>query len=215
MMSEGPVGTSSASRRGRGRGSDGSATRQLIIDVAAREFAERGYSATSLSDIVTGTGMTKGALYWHFASKESVALAICQTMYETWPGMLREVVGAHDDALAAIVAVTYRAGEQFQQDPVVRASKRLLSELPPDALAKLPQPYVGWQQALTQLITQGQQRGQINAQVNAAGTAQVIVASFFGMQQVSQELSGRRDLISRLDAFWALVRPQMEPPAAN
>ena len=213
-MTEGPV-TTSSSRRARGRGSDGAATRQLIIDVAAREFAERGYSATSLSDIVTGAGMTKGALYWHFASKESVALAICQTMYETWPVMLREVVGAHDDALAAIVAVTYRAGEQFQREPVVRASKRLLSELPPEALAKLPQPYVGWQHALTQLIGQGQQRGQINPQVDAAGTAQVIVASFFGMQQVSQELSGRRDLISRLDGFWALVRPQLEPRPAT
>ncbi|MGY2064527.1 ScbR family autoregulator-binding transcription factor [Blastococcus sp. SYSU DS0619] len=210
-MAETPVGASSPPRRARGRASDSAATRQLIIDIAAREFSERGYAATSLSDIVAGTGMTKGALYWHFESKESVAVAVVHQMFETWPIMLRGVIDSHDDALAALVAVTYVAGEQFAKDPVVRASKRLTSELPPEALAKLPQPYVGWQHALAQLITQGQQRGQINAAADPVGTAQVIVASFFGMQQVSQELSARRDLARRLDSFWALVLPQLQP----
>jgi AcrR family transcriptional regulator len=213
MMTEAPVGTSSPPRRARGRASDSGATRQLIIDVAAREFSERGYAATSLSDIVAGTGMTKGALYWHFASKESVAVAVVHQMFETWPVMLGQVLGAHDDALDALVSVTYVAGEQFARDPVTRASKRLMAELPPEALAKLPQPYVGWQRALAQLITDGQDRGQINPQADPVATAQVIVASFFGMQQVSQELSGRRDLTSRLDGFWALVLPQLRPPS--
>ncbi|WP_346621685.1 ScbR family autoregulator-binding transcription factor [Blastococcus montanus] len=210
-MAKAPVDAPAGSPRARGRAGDSAATRQLIIEVAAREFGERGYAATSLSDIVAGTGMTKGALYWHFASKESVAVAVVLQMFETWPVMLREVLGAHDDALDALVAMTYVAGEQFARDPVVRASKRLMSELPPEALAKLPQPYVGWQNALTQLITDGQQRAQINPQADPVGTAQVIVASFFGMQQVSQELSARRDLVGRLDAFWALVLPQLRP----
>ncbi|MDK3258850.1 ScbR family autoregulator-binding transcription factor [Blastococcus capsensis] len=210
-MTEAPVGTASSPRRARGRASDSAATRQLIIDIAAREFSERGYAATSLSDIVAGTGMTKGALYWHFASKESVAIAVVHQMFETWPVMLGEVLGSHDDALEALVAVTYVAGEQFAKDPVIRASKRLMSELPPEAMAKLPQPYVGWQHALAKLISDGQARGQINPQADPVSTAQVIVASFFGMQQVSQELSARRDLVSRLDGFWALVLPQLRP----
>ncbi|MGY1718105.1 MULTISPECIES: ScbR family autoregulator-binding transcription factor [unclassified Blastococcus] len=210
-MVRSPVGASPAPRRARGRASDSAATRQLIIDVAAREFGERGYAATSLSDIVAGTGMTKGALYWHFESKESVAVAVVHQMFETWPVMLRGVLDSHDDALDALVAVTYVAGRQFATDPVTRASKRLMAELPPEALAKLPQPYVGWQHALTQLITQGQERGQISHRADPVGTAQVIVASFFGMQQVSQELSARRDLESRLDSFWALILPQLRP----
>ena len=210
-MTEAPVGAAAPSRRARGRGSDSAATRQLILDVAAREFSERGYAATSLSDIVAGTGMTKGALYWHFASKESVAVAVVHQMFETWPAMLGSVLSAHDDALDALVAVTYVAGEQFAQDPVTRASKRLMSELPPSAMAQLPQPYVGWQQALAKLISDGQERGQINAAVDATSVAQVIVGSFFGMQQVSQELSARRDLPGRLDGFWALVLPQLRP----
>ena len=64
---------------------------------------------------------------------------------------------------------------------------------------------------LAKLISDGQERSQVNAQADPMTTAQVIVASFFGMQQVSQELSGRRDLAGRLDGFWALVLPQLRP----
>jgi AcrR family transcriptional regulator len=200
-------------RRPRGRASDSAVTRRLIVEAAAALFSERGYATASLSDIVAGTGMTKGAVYWHFPSKEDIALDIVRSMYASWPPLLEGVIAAHDDALDALRAVTYRAAEQFTSDLTTQAAKRLLAELPPEALAKLPQPYVGWQGALCSLVTEGQRRGQINGAVDAAGTAQVIVASFFGMQQVSWELTGRRDLVARLDDFWALVLPQLRPVA--
>jgi AcrR family transcriptional regulator len=206
------LGEASTPTRSRGRGSDSAATRRSIVDASARLFSQRGYATSSLSDIVAGTGMTKGAVYWHFPSKQDIALDIVRQMYESWPGLLEGTIEAHEDSLDALVAVTYTAAEQFTHDLIVQAAKRLLAELPAEALAELPQPYVGWERALAALITEGQARGQINADVDAAGTAQVIVASFFGMQQVSYELTGRRDLEKRLDAFWTLTRPRLQPP---
>ncbi|WP_431223458.1 multidrug efflux transporter transcriptional repressor AcrR [Serratia sp. L9] len=44
-------------------------TRQQILDAAVREFSERGVSATSLTDIATAAGVTRGAIYWHFKNK--------------------------------------------------------------------------------------------------------------------------------------------------
>ena len=44
-------------------------TRQHILDAAVREFSERGVSATSLTDIATAAGVTRGAIYWHFKNK--------------------------------------------------------------------------------------------------------------------------------------------------
>ncbi|TFV52790.1 TetR/AcrR family transcriptional regulator [Blastococcus sp. TF02A-35] len=208
-------GAATARRRPRGRASDSAATRRLIVDAAAALFSERGYASASLTDIVAGTGMTKGAVYWHFPSKEEIALDIVRQMYASWPPMLGAVIAAHDDALDALVAVTYKAAEQFSTDLTTQAAKRLLAELPPDALAKLPQPYVGWQGALCSLITEGQRRGQVNPAVDPEGTAQAIVASFFGMQQVSWELTNRRDLLARLENFWKLVLPQLRPTAAT
>lgn len=197
--------------RPRGRASDSAATRRTIVDAAARLFSERGYAAASLSDIVACTGTTKGAVYWHFKSKEDMAVAIVEQMYERWPAMLDAVASDHDDALSTLVAVTYTAAEQFATDPIAQAGKRLLTELPDAVLTHLPTPYIGWEKALAGLLENGQRAGQINRDIEPASAAQVIVASFFGIQQVSYELTARKDLRARLDAFWRLVLPQLRP----
>lgn len=44
-------------------------TRQHILDAAVKEFSERGVSSTSLADIATAAGVTRGAIYWHFKNK--------------------------------------------------------------------------------------------------------------------------------------------------
>lgn len=43
-----------------------------IIDVADRLFSQRGYDATSTNDIIESAGITRGALYHHFSSKEEI-----------------------------------------------------------------------------------------------------------------------------------------------
>lgn len=48
------------------------ATRQGLVDSALRLFSERGYTRTSLDDVVSATRVTKGALYHHFTSKQSL-----------------------------------------------------------------------------------------------------------------------------------------------
>lgn len=47
-------------------------TRQRILDEALQEFATQGVISTSLSDIATAADVTRGAIYWHFANKESI-----------------------------------------------------------------------------------------------------------------------------------------------
>ena len=51
-------------------------TIRLILDVATRLFAEKGYDRTSLQDIINETKLSKGAIYHHFASKEDILEAI-------------------------------------------------------------------------------------------------------------------------------------------
>lgn len=51
-------------------------SRQQILDVAARMFRERGYSATSLRDLASLVGMKAGSLYYHFSSKEELATEV-------------------------------------------------------------------------------------------------------------------------------------------
>lgn len=51
-------------------------TRSHILDAAGELFAQRGYDATSVADICEQAGVTKGAFYHHFASKQSVFLEL-------------------------------------------------------------------------------------------------------------------------------------------
>ncbi|PJR47681.1 acrEF/envCD operon transcriptional regulator [Klebsiella sp. H-Nf2] len=47
-------------------------TRQLLIESAIQQFALRGVANTTLTDIADAAGVTRGAVYWHFASKTAL-----------------------------------------------------------------------------------------------------------------------------------------------
>ena len=63
-------------------GSVADGTRQRILDAAADLFIEQGYAGTSVRDISERMGMTKGSLYYHFASKEDVLNALVTPLIE-------------------------------------------------------------------------------------------------------------------------------------
>lgn len=61
-------GTAVTMQRGKYKKSE--ASRQQVLDAAIVALAERGYAHTSVSDIATAAGMSKGAVHYHFDSKE-------------------------------------------------------------------------------------------------------------------------------------------------
>lgn len=90
------------SQSGRQRGQ---ATRKDIIGVARRLFSEHGYHNTGIADIQQATGLTKGAFYHHFRSKEELALAILDVAQADYakhligPAMARSSPGDRLEAL--------------------------------------------------------------------------------------------------------------------
>jgi AcrR family transcriptional regulator len=62
----------------------GHATRASILQTAAEVFAERGYAETTLSELIARSGLTKGAFYFHFTSKEQLALAVLEEKQRQW-----------------------------------------------------------------------------------------------------------------------------------
>jgi AcrR family transcriptional regulator len=57
-------------------------TRERILDVALDLFIEKGYDKTSLREIAEPLGFTKAALYYHFASKEDILMALHMRLHE-------------------------------------------------------------------------------------------------------------------------------------
>lgn len=64
-------------------GSTAPETRRRILDSAAGAFAAHGYSGASMRDIAEGLGITKAALYYHFASKEDLLDGLVQPVMQT------------------------------------------------------------------------------------------------------------------------------------
>jgi AcrR family transcriptional regulator len=61
----------------------GQQTVERILDVAEKLFIEKGYDQTTTQDIVEGLGMSKGAIFHHFKSKEEVMDGVIGRMVET------------------------------------------------------------------------------------------------------------------------------------
>jgi AcrR family transcriptional regulator len=57
-------------------------TRERILDVALDLFIEKGFDKTSLREIAEQLGFTKAALYYHFASKEDILMALHLRLHE-------------------------------------------------------------------------------------------------------------------------------------
>lgn len=60
-------------------------TRRSILVAAAAVFDERGYSSATISEILARAGVTKGALYFHFTSKEDLALGVMDVQLDSDP----------------------------------------------------------------------------------------------------------------------------------
>jgi AcrR family transcriptional regulator len=71
-------------------GSAADQTRQRIIDAARDLFVERGYAGTSVRDISERLGMTKGSLYYHFASKDELLHALVAPLVEDVDAVIAE-----------------------------------------------------------------------------------------------------------------------------
>lgn len=72
-------------------------TRNLIIDTAAKLFVEKGYDNTSIQDIIDNLGgLSKGAIYHHFKSKEEIMNAASDKFFEGANRKMEEIMGRTD-----------------------------------------------------------------------------------------------------------------------
>ena len=101
------------------------ATRRKILDAAIDVFGEVGYAAAAWGTIIERTGMTKGALYHHFDSKESLASAIIEEGSETILVAFRNVCGSSSPALENMIHGTFTIADVLSSDKTARAAEQL------------------------------------------------------------------------------------------
>ena len=80
--------------------------RQTVIDVASRLFREHGFDGIGLKDLMKGAGLTQGAFYKQFTSKEDLAAqASRRAMASAFRRLSAEAAANPDDPLGAIIAL--------------------------------------------------------------------------------------------------------------
>ncbi|MFG2827551.1 ScbR family autoregulator-binding transcription factor [Streptomyces sp. NPDC048434] len=191
-------------------------TRRSLLEAAATLFDERGYAGTSISDISAHSGRTSGAIYFHYASKEKLALAIVEEHFATWPHLIGRYQQPGLPALEKLIGLSFDVARAFRDDIIVRAGARLWAER--KAIdTQLPAPFLGWIEAVTQLLEEAARNGEVAADVPPAATAHGIVCAFFGLHTVSDALDGRRHIEERLHDLWHLLlrglQAQADPAA--
>jgi AcrR family transcriptional regulator len=70
---------------------EGASTRERILDVALELFTKQGFDGTSLREIAEKLGVTKAALYYHFASKDDILMALHMRLHEFGKEALSEM----------------------------------------------------------------------------------------------------------------------------
>lgn len=109
-------------------------SRHDVIAAAAREFATRGYHATSIEHLLAATGLTRGGLYHYIDSKADLLIAVQRELLEPLLASARDAADRHDDPdgkLRAVVREWVRHVETHRDHMVVFAAERRLVESDP------------------------------------------------------------------------------------
>jgi TetR/AcrR family transcriptional regulator, acrAB operon repressor len=98
---------------------DALATRHCLLDAAERVFQSKGVSATSLADIATAAGTSRGAIYWHFKDKAALYNAMIERV--SLP-LEHAITGAPDrcDPLTSLRQAIMAALDKTANDPQTR-----------------------------------------------------------------------------------------------
>ncbi|HEY6490346.1 MAG: TetR/AcrR family transcriptional regulator [Terracidiphilus sp.] len=186
----------------------GELTRQRIVELAAPIFNQRGYAGCSMQDVMEATGLEKGGLYRHFASKEELAA-------EALRHALKNSVKLRTDGLESIASALERLRfivRRFVAMPSAMPGGCPLMNTAIDAddgnpvLRKLAQDAItDWKARLAAIVEEGKRRREIRLSVDPQRMANTIVASLEGGLMISRIEGSRaplRDVQQSLD--WLL-----------
>ena len=106
-------------------------TRQRIIDAAVDLFNERGFGETGLADVLQRAGVTKGAFYYHFDSKDALAVAIIDQFQIAIRDAFRRTIDPPAvPGLENIIRGTFAVARLIQSDVAVRVGRQRAVPVP-------------------------------------------------------------------------------------
>lgn len=178
-------------------------TRRYIIEKVAPVFNKKGYAATSMSDLISATGLSKGSIYGNFKNKDEVALAAFEFNADFINSNLRARMASASSQREKLLAYaeTFRA---IHRDVMAKGGCPILNTAVDSSelnflLQKAVQYRIGgWQRAIIGIIEKGVQNGEFPADVEARQIAQVMICLIEGGYAMSKATQDSSFLVSAL-----------------
>jgi len=185
-------------------------TRHRLIAAASRQFAHRPYSMVSLDDILAAADLTKGAMYFHFASKQALALAIIDDLTEMTRAAAADLLERKMSGLETLIDLVFLLAVQDTQHDVARAGARLLETLDNPT----PLPLALWQSRMefvTTLVQRAVTEGDVIDLHEPEDIAKMLVALWEGVRRIS-DLDKPEHYLDNLQKAWTLALPSFANP---
>ena len=180
-------------------------TRQRILDAAMDLFSEVGYAAAGLGEVIARAGMTKGALYHHFDSKEALATAIIEQGTNLTRDAFRHVCESPSPALENVIHGVFIVADLLVSDKTARTAEQLtrgLAEFNSTASQV-------WSDRLDAITTQASRaiaEGDLREGLDPYVVSESILNAMLGAQLLSKTADGN-DHVKRLTRSLDLLLP--------
>ncbi len=185
--------------------SKGDRTRSKILDEATRVFNRKGFSATSINDILKASGTTKGSLYFHFSSKGEIGLEVLKREKQAFMSFLDDILneGPPGQSLHNFfeAALAKHSQQDFVGGCLFGNTALEASDTSPELAAFVASVFDDWIMKIAQNVDQAQQAGQIRKDVPARDLAEMIVSTVEGGIMQTRLLKSRKPLQHSLEAL--------------
>jgi len=185
---------------------DGTRTKERIERAALKLFVERGVAQTSIRDIAREAGVSQGAMYNHFTSKDQLAWSLFAEHFSEMGQELRRRAHAHDDLRDKFRAMITYVFERFDHDWLLVSYVFLARHLHlRHVTRKLGNPYIAFRAVIAAAI----RRGEIPHQ-NAELATSLVVGAI--IQVIDTKIMGviKGDLAASADATAAACARLLE-----
>jgi AcrR family transcriptional regulator len=186
-------------------------TRQKLLERAFEEIHRNGFRSASLDSILEDAGVTKGALYHHFANKAELGYAVVEEVVRPWMEDMWRLVAESDDPVdAAIRTIRERLKSRSEMALTLGCPfNNLCQEMSPvdeGFRRRLNTILEAWRAVTSEALRRGQANGTVRRDIDPAAAATFVISSIegcVGMAKASQSRefleAGFRGLVQYLE----------------
>lgn len=186
-------------------------TRLHLVRSAAELFDRNGFAGTTLADVSRAAGVTKGAFYFHFSSKDDLGGAIQAEARAMLRVAVYRVAAARLPALQSVVDLTHELAGWLEDEPLVRASFRTARECGHRGKPFLDF-YADWQAAVDTLLHEAHARGELAPTVEPGDAVTLVLSVSAGLEMLWWARIRTGSMVDGLTRLWAMVLPGIATP---